>query len=439
MADQKYKTPDELGAAVGKKIDELFGGFFADDQPESEIAPQKPSAKAQAPSQSVKPASPRPPVESSVTAAAKPVLAKAKPPLHEPQTSGPGESSTFRAITDKIEALFLTLDWEVTSDLINELGSHFRELDKFLPTAGPAKTIVNMNLRVLPKLAGPDSTPHPAWIKLLQDSVTALDQIYESGGKQPAQALITSITSNYREISAALAASSINAKTTRAVQAPAYGDPTDTQTTEIATDFQPIDPYGIEVGIETAVRSIEEVGRRLSRILGVLRQGGTMSPDEISRRLGVLEQLLIERLEKLSALSKELVRRQSVGALTETAETALGLFVWHGLMVAVPMSMLEAVIELTDAQSKQFSKKFSLLIGGKQIPRLPLKKPKNTKNIAPTCLIHLSGAGKEFFLLTNRFLGIRRAPQGADLQRETRLKIGPTTYTLINQAILKKS
>ena len=224
MADQKHKTPEELGEAVGKKIEELFGGLFGEDQqeisePPKETKPVSTGGGRPAPSSAVAAAppppmpKPEPPKKTEPVRRLQPVpQTRPAPPKPKPQPKPqpvpaprPAPTQTvapnsFEDVMDRIEALFLTLEWEVTPESVKDLGGYLQALDKFLPQNGPAKTIVTMNLRVLPKLIGPDATPHTSWLRLLQDSVSALKQVYSTGGKQPGQALIASITGSYKEI-----------------------------------------------------------------------------------------------------------------------------------------------------------------------------------------------------------------------------------------------
>jgi hypothetical protein len=424
LADPKHKTPEELGDAVGKKIDELFGNLFADEQPDPEPDYSAEQSKG---SQKTEPGFKTEPIAVKEQVITTPVAQKNASVSSQVLHASP----TFRDIVDKIEALFLTLDWELNTALIHDLGENLRSLDHFLPNEGPAKTIVNMNLRVLPKLVGPEAAPHPAWLKLLQNSVAALDQIHKSGGKQPSQALISMITSSYKEISAALE----NVPRTdhsHILKSPIRLD------SEIEPKRAPGDQKMAFDKMGSALKSVEEVSQRFSRILGVLRQGGSMSPDDITRRLGTLEYLLAERIEKLTSTFDQLkLVDPSNNASGNQESPGLILVMWFGISLAIPATWVSAVYPLPAVQAQQFAEKPTIRIANKQILRFPLKKPKGAHNDLPTWLIHLIGSDKELFLLVDKFIGYRKAPQGIDIFKETRIKIGQLSYALINEALLK--
>jgi hypothetical protein len=200
-------------------------------------------------------------------------------------------------------------------------------------------------------------------------------------------------------------------------------------------------PSSLVARVDASVKSVEEVSQRLSRILGVLRQGGAMSKDDITRRLGTLEHLLSERVGQLASLGREVSLMEAGFAQAPSGAggeaDGLLLTVWYGALLAAPSNCVEAIYPITRAQAEQFIDKPVISIANKHIRRLPLKKPQSAPNTMPTWLVHMSSGGKDYFLLTDRLLGYRRVPRGADLNNQTRVKIGPTSYILINQAILK--
>ena len=116
------------------------------------------------------------------------------------------------------------------------------------------------------------------------------------------------------------------------------------------------------------------------------------------------------------------------------------MMMWGGAFLAIPSSVVAAFYPLTNAQAQQFQDKPSIAIGGHPVKRLPLKKPQGVQAAAtalPAWLVHLSSDQKDFFLLADRLLGFRKTPKGVDIAGQTRIKIGPTGYTLINQTIFR--
>jgi hypothetical protein len=448
--DQKttHKTPEELEEAVGRKIDELFGDLFADEGPQDaqEGAPSERDverAKPVVPSK--QPARPRAREISSPKPTQKPVkLAQApKPSVQRPEVlPKPGSSpatapakakmeGSFEDVVEQMDILLLNLEWEVSAESINGLIGKFREVEKFFAKEGQGRTILAMNQRALQRFSGPDCVPHPALVKLLQDSLAALRLIHSSRGKRPAgDALIASISTSYRVI-----------------MGKGAGQPPKRQTEPAGEDER--QHYVSLIGdAGSAIHSLEEVSQRLGRILGVLRQGGDMSTGEIVRRLGGLDQLLSERIGQLLSFYKELVAVQSPvkdgkrgpdvssGAGSPTADR-LFLVVWYGISLAIPSSSLAGLYPLAKAQVEQFQEKRSILIGSRQISRLPLKKPQGSEarpRVLPSWLAHLSYQGKDFFLLLERVLGFREAPEGANISSQARIKIGATSYVVLKLA-----
>ncbi|MBI5572343.1 MAG: hypothetical protein HY914_20535 [Desulfomonile tiedjei] len=197
---------------------------------------------------------------------------------------------------------------------------------------------------------------------------------------------------------------------------------------------------------EITIHSLEEVSQRFSRILGVFRQGGDMSGEEIIRRLGMLEQLFSERLGQLAFLHKELsaaavpaTSRGGEGGALDAKPAGEGLLtmIWAGTPLAIPSSLVAALFPITKAQGEQFGDKNSIILGGQSVQRLPLRKPPASQQHGtpvPAWLLHLTVGGKEYFLLVDRSLGYRTAPEGVDLTRQTRVNFGATSFAILNSA-----
>jgi len=420
VADQpKYKSPEELGEAVGKKIEELFGGLFGDEKPSEQSAPTPPP--------------PRPAVkapEPSAVQARPPVRETPKPPPAPTHVAAPSRplvgtsrGDSFEDVIEQIEILVLNMEWEVSPESVRGLSVHFKRLAGHFPQEGQARTILAMNQRVLQRFSAPESVPHPALLKLLQESVGALKLIHSSKGRRPLnETLVAGLTSSYKEIMA----STVHALAKPSPEAAAK-------------------PYAALVNnVGTAIHSLEEVSRRLARILGVLRQGGNMSGEEITRRLKTLESLLAEKVGQLSLYHRELAESAPPGAQQQKVETLEGpdgllMLMWSGLNLAIPSKMVAAIYPLTKAQAEQFGDKTSITLGSRPIQRLPLKKPTNPPaHVLPGWLVHLSRDQKDYFLLAERSLGFRRTPEGVDISKQSRLKLGPTVYVVLNEMVFHR-
>ncbi len=443
MADQnRHKTPEELGEAVGKKIEELFGGMFEDEAPQGaesqsdsvrneagEIAAQQEPSGAALRTRSLEDKK-RPPALPSIPAP-KPTGTRMPPDRPAPPLPKQKAGGSFDDIVEQMEILILNLEWEVSPESVEGLIRNFKELEACFPGTGQARTILAMNRRGLRRFASPGAVPHPSLIKLLQDSLAALKQINSSRGKRPpSDALIAGLSASYREIMAA----------TPVTEHPRSVKP------ERTDDDRRVYMTLIK-NVGTAIHSIEELSQRLARILGVLRQGGEMSSEEITRRLGTLEHLLSERVGQLSSFHKELAkapvgvdngRNTDAGRqTTKTLPDGLLMVTWGGINLAIPSSTVAALYPLSKAQAMQFQEKQSITIGSRSIPRLPLKKPKTADKAGsppPTWLLHLSQAEKDYFLLVDRSLGFRVAPKGINIAQQTRIKIGTTPFALLNLA-----
>lgn len=430
--DNRHKTPEELGEAVGKKIEELFGGMFADEAPEGLEPPsEKPQSEDRGMAARKETSGPAPQPT--------PVPAKKKPPApppgktQRPRPSAPKQQAGtgFEDIVEQMEILILNLEWEVSPESVNGLIKKFKELERFYPVAGQARTILSMNRRGLQRFASPDAVPHPSLVKLLQDSITALRQIQSSKGRRPASdSLIAGLSSSFKEIMAA----------------EPVGEPKRVDKRGVDEDDHRA-YLTLVKNVGTTVHSLEEVSQRLSRILGVLRQGGEMSSEEITRRLGTLEHLLTERVGQMSTFHRELAKLPGVG--DEGLRGASGdhdsvispdgllMLVWGGINLAVPSSSVVALYPLSRAQAQQFMDKPAISLGSRTIQRLPLKKPKAAAKAGrtiPTWLLHLSHPKKDYFLLADRSLGFRVPPKGTDISKQSRIKIGATSYAILNLA-----
>ena len=440
MADQKrHKTPEELGEAVGQKIEELFGGMFADEAPQDSGPPaetmqserggpmprQRPSAPA---------VQPGPPVEKPKAAARPPKRAPLPPAQakrqapEEPRRKAGG---AFDDIVEQMEILVLNLEWEVSPESVNGLIKKFKELERFFPGAGQARTILAMNRRGLQRFASPEAVPHPSLVKLLQDSLAALKQINSSKGKRPpSDKLIAGLSSSYKEIMAS---------------APVHEKAKPESPGVVEDDRRAY--LSLVKNVGTAVHSLQEVSQRLARILGVLRQGGEMSSEEITRRLGTLEHLLSERVGQLSSFHKELAKvpvavgdgRNDGTVVRNPASSPDGLLMvaWSGISLAIPSSTVAALYPISRAHAQQFADKPTITLGSRSIPRLPLKKPKSSDQagrVVPTWLVHLSQGEKDYFLLVDKSMGFRVPPKGVDVSKQSRIKIGATSYALLNLA-----
>jgi hypothetical protein len=444
---EKYKTPEELGNAVGMKIEELFGTIVADLPPEE----PEPESTAQQPLKSVPEAPKKPPAPPRIAAVEQRPPADHKPPQVKPPakprpeaTSTSASASTAQRniensceeLLERIEILVLNLEWEVSPESVREIFQRCTQLDRFFSHDQTARNILAMNRRVLPRFKGTDAVPHRSLLRLLQGSVTALRVIHSSQGrKRPADELMAAITKSYKEI---VASPALQAAPTGVVDG--AGEQTGRQRY-----------VSLVANVGGAIRSMDEVNRRLGKILGVLRQGGGMSGEEISRRLGTLEHLMAERVEQLSSFHTELTHISpppesgpsglaSVPQGAQSGPDGLFMMLWGGASLAIPSSVVAAFYPLTKAQAEQFQDKPSLAIGGHTVKRLPLRKPQGVPAAVtplPAWLVHLSSDQKDFFLLADRLLGFRKAPKGVDLAGQTRIKIGPTGYTLINKTIFR--
>lgn len=398
--DKKYKTPEELGLAVGQKIEELFSGAFGDST--MEVPP------------------PAPPIAD----VPEPEAASVQPPKPAPP---PRRATPFEELMDRIEALILNLEWEAKAETMREAAQRFRQLESFFSQDEQARAVIGMSYRVLRRYEALDVPPHPQLVKLLQDSAQAVRAMHSHGKGGADKALISAIVKTYNQIAAASKAPAQPMKASNSAES----------------------GYSAVVGqVGTTVSSLEDVGQRLARIVARLKQGGPMSDEEITRRLGMLDALLSERISRLASLQREMASLEPSGRATPQHQSAaspagpdgLLMIEWGGVGLAIPSSLVMGLYPLPKAQAQQFLNKPTITLGNRQIPRLPLKKPRNAAQragVVPSWLIHLSLGGKDFFLLGDRALGFRRSPKGIDLAKETRIKIGNTSYLVLNQATFR--
>ncbi|MEW6533096.1 MAG: hypothetical protein AB1473_19855 [Thermodesulfobacteriota bacterium] len=430
--DKKFKSPSELGSAVGQKIDEIFGESVSEESvimstrrpaPEqksvSEVADRAGSSDAVL-RDVAGPRAPSPPPKAPT-----PVPRCPQPPA----ASAERPSSPDRLI-DQTEALVLELEWETSQKAMQALSLKLKELEDTLPQKGPARVAVQMSLRILEALRR-GASPHPRVAQLLQGSISVARQTLESGGRRSVDpALLNSLNEQYKQIMA----SSMTREATDTGAAPAASE-------------IPLEQLVGNVG--GAVSALDEVSQRLAKIVGVLRKGGDMSRDEVTRRLSTVETLLVQRVGQLSAAHRRLAEMGTeTGAGSVAARLpdkdrygpdGLLLISWSGLPMAVPSSFVSALYPLPKPQAAQLSGKQSIMLGNREIPRLPLKHPRVSQlkdAPPPSWLIHLAMGGREFYLLAERALGYRRLPKGVDVQRQGTMRIGSISYTILNQATI---
>ena len=430
--EKKHKSPEELGEAVGQKIDALFGNIFGDDSPADE-APAS-SAQSSAPAPPAEEAAPvHAPEPADVPSPPQP------PPAPPPQPAAPahradaGQDAAGKSLAeslDRIEALVLSLEWEMKPDTVRELSQRFKDMERFFPAEGQAHTILNMNRRVLKRFTAPDVAPHPRLVRLLQDTISAVKQVHASGGKPPGDGLLTRISESYKEIVAA---------TEAAEKKP-----------PVSVAKKELQNYASVVsGLGGTVHSLEELSQRLGRMLAVLRQGGEMSREEIARRLGTLESLLSERVGQLASFHGQLTlikspqdgaTIQSPGGDVSPGPDGLLMLVCEGFHVAVPSSSVTALYPLPKQKGAALVGKAAINLGNRLIRRFPLSAPKSSQDAprVPSWLIHLSIGKRDFFLLAEKALGYRRTPKGSDVDKQKRIKIGGTTFFLVSLAAIKK-
>jgi hypothetical protein len=430
--EKKFETAEELGAAVGEKIDELFGGAMdetppkpahsqaetgthpAESSPEKRKAPDEEIVPTRAPHSTDEPDS---------------VVPRS---LHSPDEKKHAQSE--EELLDRLEALALNLEWEYGSETVREMALRFKELEGYLPQEGPARTLITINRRVLRRFSRPEVSPHPKLATLLQESNSAMRRLCAPGGQgQLARESVSSIVKTYNEIMGSA----------KQADVPEAG--------ETGPDRQ--DVGALISNMSGAVNSLAEVGKRLARIRAALNQGGEISEDETARKLERLERLFDDRIGHLSSLHKKLSRLAPFETTARSSpEKRSGggppgsdgflMIEWNGQPIAVPSSLIMALHPLTSSQAQQLRGKNSVVLAKRSIPRVPLSEPKGAaqdRKILPSWLIHFSIGDREFFILADRALGYRRVPEGTDLSRQRRMKIGKTVYSILNRAALPPS
>jgi hypothetical protein len=401
--DKRNQSPEELGEAVGKKIEELFGGMFADDIPDNGATSPAPVEESPPRGQEAKP-EPTP-----------------SPAPHQPVKTQiePIEQTPEQELVDQIDARVLQLEWEISGETVNDLLALFKEMEKSLSQDPTMKSLLAMNSKVVQRLGRAGVTPQPSCFKFLQDSVetlrafTGANTAIESPEKS-----VNNLKAQYQQIMAA----SVDPASSKG------GDPA-----------ARLDSLVENLGISS--RSLGEISQRLARILAVFRQGGDMSGEEITRRLGTLEKLLAENVSSVSSIQKDLLSLDlaSAGGDPKAAKPDGVLMIACGASpLAIPSSLVKALFPLTPEQAKPLVGKSSITLGAGPVPRLPIKLPQSSQSKAPpTALVHLALSNREFFLLADRSLGYRTAPAGVDLMKQPRVKIGATNYALLNPAAMK--
>jgi hypothetical protein len=437
----KPKTPEELGEAVGKKIEELFGGMFQDEVPPSpqppapaattapEISPQPPVTQTVQPVKKAAPPVPERievPAEPSSPDREAPPAAVAPPPSAVPELGR--AAASFQELIEQIEAIVLNLEWEMSQKSVTDLSGKLGEVEKFVPASGLLRNFLGMHQRVLARFDTPEAAPHPALLKLLTGSVAALKHLHASGGNEPLPSDLNEVLSEgYRTIMAVPASDLVAPPP---AQRPAEMGP----------------EKGLSGSINEVarrIRSLEEVSQRLSRIVGVLRQGGAMPGEEMTRRLGTLENLLATSVGQLSAAHGALAQEAAslgegaAGTTTrdgKTGPTGVLMLIWGGAPLVVPAGAVLNAMPLTKAQAEQFKDKPAITIGNRSLPRLPLRRPQSADQKAPSLpgwFVHLAWDGKNYFLLADRSLGYRQIPASVDLESQGKVRIGSTFFSVL--------
>ena len=412
---KKHKSPEELGDAVGQKIDELFGGLFEDDttqvtQQSAEDIPMVSTTVAR-----VEPEPAGEPAEEQPAPRSESIRVETPPP------------DSAEAFLDKLEALILDLEWEMNYKTVQQLAHNFENLLKRVPSVGPAKTAFEMSQRVLERFSDPGSSPHPLLVKLLHDSVAVIrDTMSPQAVGNANQTLMANLAGTYKQIMAGPKEVVPAAPLPQPqIQGPSMGD--------VLRDVEPV------------ISSLEQLSQRLTKTLEVWRDAGELSVDEITMRLGKLDSLLSEKINFLGQTLKKVDRSGSgtaggiVSGLNMPDEhkypDGLLLIAWYSKPLAIPSTIISAFIPLAEGQAQQLVGKKTIALGNLELSKLPLSKPKTAKkkpDPIPSWLIHVSVKGREFFILADRALGFRRPPPGVDLSKESRIKIGNVSYTVLN-------
>lgn len=431
--EKKFETAEELGEAVGEKIDRLFGGSM-DEEPGG--GPARPDAQAVT----------QPGDSTTATTSA---LDEEREPtqLHSPHSTDEPDTAVSRSphraekkkqalsreeLLDRLEALVLKLEWEASVEEIREIAHRFKDMERYLPQEGPARTLITINRRALRRFSRPEVSPHPRLVKLLQESTSAMRQLCATGGRERlTEGLVSSIVKTYNEIMESQKPSDLPAEEGPEIQ----------------------DIGAVISHMSGAVNSLAEVGHRLARIRADVSQSGEISEEEMTGKLERLERLFADRIGQVSSLHRKLSRLapleiagrsapQKASDQGESGPDGFLMIEWNGLPVVVPSSLVMALHPLTSSQARQLEGKKSVVLSKRSVPRAPLRLPKEEgqgEKSLPSWLIHFSMGEKEFFILADRALGYRRVPEGTDLSRQRRIKIGKTVYSILNRAAFPAS
>ncbi|MEW6349632.1 MAG: hypothetical protein AB1646_11270 [Thermodesulfobacteriota bacterium] len=422
------KSPEELGEAVGAKIEELFGGLFGDEEP-----PPPPESAGSATVQARGPAPfavPRPaePPAKPAAAPSRRPIELAPPPRSGLHGEAKGPRNPLVALIDHIEADVLNLEWEIEDQTIRGLLKKCKDLQAQFPRQGQGRPILDMTNRLLALYLNPDTTPPASAIKFLQDSVLALKRLVATGRSTlPDEGMMAALTRDYKEILEAV--KEIAATRSMAASRPDL---------QAATDLY----SSLLKKMSTAVQSLEEVAQRLARILAAWKQGKGMTPEDITRRLGTLSSLLVERSSELSAIRSDLAHINPAAVSATAAPQAgksgpdgLFLITWQGTSLAIPTSHMVALYPLTKNNAQPLIGKSVITIGNQDLQRLPMKAVQPPERpVIPTWLIHLKFVKKDFFVLADKAQGYRSAPEGMDVGAQNRMKIGSTVYVVLNES-----
>jgi hypothetical protein len=148
----------------------------------------------------------------------------------------------------------------------------------------------------------------------------------------------------------------------------------------------------------------------------------------------------MERLTSLVGKGAAEGPPKSQPAPDEAQREGLLLVDSQGSAIAAPASLIAAMYPLGKQQSEQFLGKSAIMLGNRQVPRLPLKRPQlkaGETPIRPNWLVHLVFGEKEYFLLAERTLGFRKAPKNMDASKDTKVKFGATVYFLLTKAVFR--
>ncbi len=445
MAEEpKHKTPTELGEAVGRKIEELFGDLLGENSVAEPIHVTETPARSAAgdhPLPTEPSVSTRMPTSGSQSSApgkaAGPTRTVLKSSQNVNRPTGAavpgypqGGKVSFDKIVERIEVLILNVEWEVSPEASSELVERLRALGNHFPENERARTILAMNNRVLRRFSGSDVTPHPLMVKLLEDSMAVLKSMYLSPGKSSqVETAMPVLNDTYKKIMAS-----------PSPEVSAVGGAPGTKEKASIVEFE-----SILNRVSVTIQSLEEVTRRLSRIGGALTQGAAISGPETARRLGTLENLVSQQVGQLSSLHRELARvgptngRQGISTGPGRPDGLLTVL-WEGTPLAISSSIVAALYPLTRTQAEQFKDKQSINLGSRVLRKLPVRKPPENKQqpgMIPSWLVHLNWRQKDHFLLIDRSLGFRRVPDGTDISAQTRIKFGPVSYSILSESTLR--